>query len=307
MDYQKAMLADLMSQYVEVDNKDFWDDSVCKNYLVAFCPHLLFTNTKSDLGACTKIHNDRLRDKYQQSDKSKYPYEDDFYTFLQQLINDVSRKIRNGRERVNLQDEKKKESKEMVNEERHEKIVLLEVKIKEYLQKIEEAGEEGRVQEASDLTNQVERLQAELKLLKEMEEMASKSDKRMEVCEVCGALLVTHDSTEKPTAHYDGKQHIGYMKIREALEKRNQQSRHSSHDRDYSRARYDYRRDNNGSRDYRQRHHDRSRRDNYQHDRRRHRDRQDDDWNREMERYDRGRRQREYSSRRSRSRSPRRW
>ncbi|CAO3588506.1 unnamed protein product [Absidia cylindrospora] len=305
MDYQKAMLNDLMSQYVEVDNKNFWDDNVCKNYLVAFCPHLLFTNTKSDLGACTKIHNNRLKEKYQQaSDRDKYSYEDDFYTFLQQLINDVSRKIRHGRERVNLQDEKKKESKEMVNEERQEKVVLLEVKIKELLQKIEEAGEEGRVQEASDLTNQVEKLQVELKLLKEMEEMASKSEKRMEVCEVCGALLVTHDTTEKPTAHFDGKQHLGYMKIREALDNR-QPYRSNSHRRsgggDRGRHDYHHRRDynNNNNRD---RHHHRSRRD----DHRRHRDRNgnEDDWNSEMERYDRGRRQQQ---RRSRSRSPRRW
>lgn len=28
VDYQKAMLEELMSQYVDVDNKDFWDDSV---------------------------------------------------------------------------------------------------------------------------------------------------------------------------------------------------------------------------------------------------------------------------------------
>jgi hypothetical protein len=48
--------------------------------------------------------------------------------------------------------------------------------------------------------------------------MASKAEKRMEVCEVCGALLVTHETTEIPTAHFDGKQHLGYMKIREALE-----------------------------------------------------------------------------------------
>ncbi|CAO3628152.1 unnamed protein product [Cunninghamella blakesleeana] len=303
MEYQKAMLADLMSQYVEVDNKDFWDESVCKNYLVNFCPHLLFTNTKSDLGACNKIHNDRLREKYQQcEDKSRYNYEEDFYDFLQQLINDVQRKIRNGRDRVNLQDERKKESKEAVNEERHEKIVLLEVKIKELLQKIEEAGEEGRVQEASDLTNNVEKLQTELKLLLGTDEMASKTDKRMEVCEICGALLVTHDAGEKPTAHFDGKQHLGYLKIRETLEEHSK-ARAAARDRDYSRTRYDYRRE---SRDHHRgsRHERSSRRDDYHRSSSsRNRDRYDDEWNREMERYSHDRRK----SRRSRSRSPRRW
>lgn len=47
-------------------------------------------------------------------------------------------------------------------------MVLLEVKIKELLQSIEEAGEEGRVQEATDLQAEVDKLQAELADLKEV-------------------------------------------------------------------------------------------------------------------------------------------
>ncbi|KAG1248909.1 hypothetical protein G6F68_013602 [Rhizopus microsporus] len=107
MDYQKAMLEELMSQYVDVDNKDFWDDSVCKHYLVAFCPSQLFTNTKSDLGACDKIHNDRLKEKYQKSDKSKYPYEAEFLDYLNKLISDLGRKIRQGNGRLNIQSDDK--------------------------------------------------------------------------------------------------------------------------------------------------------------------------------------------------------
>jgi hypothetical protein len=47
-------------------------------------------------------------------------------------------------------------------------MVLLDVKIKELLQKVEEAGEEGRVQEATDLQTEVDKLQEELALLKEV-------------------------------------------------------------------------------------------------------------------------------------------
>lgn len=123
------MLEELMSQYVDVDNKDFWDDSVsrkkfliknffgtqetknvqkvCKHYLVAFCPSQLFTNTKSDLGACDKIHNDRLKEKYQKSDKSKYPYEAEFLDYLNKLISDLGRKIRQGNGRLNIQSDDK--------------------------------------------------------------------------------------------------------------------------------------------------------------------------------------------------------
>lgn len=56
----------------------------------------------------------------------------------------------------------------MRKEEREEKMVLLDVKIKELLQKVEEAGEEGRVQEATDLQAEVDKLQEELTQFKEV-------------------------------------------------------------------------------------------------------------------------------------------
>ncbi|KAF7732053.1 Luc7-like protein 3 [Apophysomyces ossiformis] len=206
-----------MSQYVDVDNKDFWDESVCKHYLVSFCPSQLFTNTKSDLGPCDKIHNDRLKERYQNApDKNKYPFEADFYDYLNKLIMDLARRIRQGKGRLNIQCDDK--SAEARKEEREEKMVLLDVKIKELLQKSEEAGEEGRVQEATELTGQVEKLQEELEHLRNNEDDSIKLEKRMEVCQVCGAFLVTNDSSDRLEAHYQGKQHQGYLKIRDTLE-----------------------------------------------------------------------------------------
>lgn len=56
------------------------------------------------LGACDKIHNDRLKERYQKvQDKSKYPYEAEFYDYLNKLISDLSRKIRQGNGRLNIQ------------------------------------------------------------------------------------------------------------------------------------------------------------------------------------------------------------
>jgi len=39
-------------------------DNVCKKFLVKFCPNDLFVNTKSDLGKCTKLHDERLKQTY---------------------------------------------------------------------------------------------------------------------------------------------------------------------------------------------------------------------------------------------------
>ncbi|CAO3629950.1 unnamed protein product [Mucor hiemalis] len=304
MDYQKAMLEELMSQYVDVDNKEFG--------MIAFV-NITFSFLSISTVYQYKIHNDRLKERYQKTaDKSKYPYEAEFYDYLNKLISHLSRKIRQGNGRLNIQaDDKAAEARK---EEREEKMVLLDVKIKELLQKVEEAGEEGRVQEATDMQNEVDKLQEELTQFKENADGASKAEKRMEVCDVCGAFLVTNDSSDRLEAHYQGKQHQGYLKIRETIDqmRQNRQNHHSNNRDNYSRQRYDYnndRRDGGRHRDYR-RYSDRGyNRDSGRSDHRRHgggsRDRRepDDDFAGEVERYSR-RSRRDYDDRRSRSRSP---
>jgi len=38
-------------------------NQVCKHFLVKFCPNSLFTNTKSDLGNCDLVHDEKLREE----------------------------------------------------------------------------------------------------------------------------------------------------------------------------------------------------------------------------------------------------
>lgn len=67
MDFQRKMLAELMAPLLPETQKKFTDRDVCKNYLVAFCPNELFTNTKADLGTCHLIHEQKLQVDYQAS------------------------------------------------------------------------------------------------------------------------------------------------------------------------------------------------------------------------------------------------
>ncbi|KAK9761789.1 splicing factor, partial [Basidiobolus ranarum] len=267
MDYARSLLSELMSPYESESKKKFFDRDVCKYFLVRFCPHELFINTKSDLGPCDKIHEEALKRDYQEAeDREKYGYEEEFYEYLQTLINDLDRKIRKGKERLNIQPDES-----LLNpnkDEKEEKIVLLDEKIKSLLAQIEEAGEEGRVQEAQDLNQQLERLQAELATLKNNDDSNPifKQEKRMEVCDVCGSFLVTNDTSKRLDAHMEGKQHTGYAKIREALEeyvkkygekprdrggRRESRDRNRYRDRDRDSRRYD--RDRYADRDYRRR------------------------------------------------------
>jgi len=40
----------------------------------------------------------------------------------------------------------------------------------------------------------------------------------MEVCEVCGAFLIVGDAQSRVDDHLQGKQHVGYAKIKSTLE-----------------------------------------------------------------------------------------
>ncbi|CAI2184230.1 20589_t:CDS:2 [Funneliformis geosporum] len=284
MDYQRQLLEELMAPFETSNKHNFWDDAVCKHFLVKFCPNSLFTNTKSDLGPCTKLHDEKLRKQYQEAlDREKYDYEIKFYDYLQSLCNDLDKKIRKGNDRLNVRPDDT-----LLNpnkDEKEEKMIILDEKIKDLLVKIEEAGEEGRVQEAQILTKDVESLQKDLDFLKNSDDSNPlfKQERRMLVCEVCGAFLVTNDTSNRMDAHLQGKQHTGYKQIRETLHEWKQLRAFTS--RDVQPLRGDFRRDPHGR-------HEPYPRNNR---REKHKDRRDEkDQDRDHEDYGRRRNSKEY-------------
>lgn len=71
--------------------------------MVQFCPHDLFVNTRADLGACTKIHDDEVKRLYQDSTShKKVQYIDEFVRFCSSILNEVTRKIEKGKQRLML-------------------------------------------------------------------------------------------------------------------------------------------------------------------------------------------------------------
>ncbi|ETW28130.1 hypothetical protein PFFCH_04481 [Plasmodium falciparum FCH/4] len=61
MEEMRSLLDSLMGKdRNETDSKkkySFKDENVCKYYLIDFCPHDLFPNTKSDIGRYNQIKN----------------------------------------------------------------------------------------------------------------------------------------------------------------------------------------------------------------------------------------------------------
>lgn len=62
----------------------------CKYYLVKFCPHDLFVNTRADLGACPKVHDDEVKKLFDTaSNTRKLHYQEEFIRFCSSMVAEV--------------------------------------------------------------------------------------------------------------------------------------------------------------------------------------------------------------------------
>ncbi|KAJ2546813.1 splicing factor [Coemansia sp. RSA 1933] len=224
-DMARQLLQELMGGLEDTGTK-YTDPNICKDYLVDFCPNLLFVNTKADLGPCDLMHDDRLREAYKKSpDYGRLGYEESFYDRLQHLTHDLQRRVRRALDRITAEADE-----QLVNphkEEKEERAIILDERIKQAMTQVQDLGEQGHVLEAFNLYNQTDRLKSDLSALRQRIDSINpmfKNEKRLEVCDVCGAFLVPNDASKRLDAHNEGKQHQGYIRIQKALEEYKQKS-----------------------------------------------------------------------------------
>uniref|UniRef100_A0A0A9YKK2 Luc7-like protein 3 n=1 Tax=Lygus hesperus TaxID=30085 RepID=A0A0A9YKK2_LYGHE len=317
-----ALLDELMGRYRNLapndKTKDLnWEDpEFCKYYMVKFCPHDLFVNTRADLGACPKVHDDEVKDLFEKSTSSKkQAYEDEFIRFAQSMLNEVERKIVKGKQRLALMSKSEPPStlSAAQTQRNDERIKLLLEKINKLVNEAEAAGIEGNVEQAQGLMKLCDQLKDERETLQKQNEnsawsqtaeLAAAQEKQMEVCEVCGAFLIVGDAQSRIDDHLQGKQHVGYQRLRTSLEEimaarakereekekrreeeRRERTKARDKDKDIARKKRDDDRDKDNNRDKdrerdrdRDRSRDRKRRDDDRHSSRDHdRDRNDRD------------------------------
>lgn len=242
MDAFRAQLDELMGKDRnllphEKQNKgvQFTDAEVCKYFICGFCPNELFTNTKSDLGACYKIHDENIREMYQQEKhKENYPFEADFYRHLERLISELDRKIKKGHERLDIQESTPDIE---LTPEAQRQIEFITGRITEVLNQMEQLGEEGKVDESQAMMRSLDKLKTEKEqLMRGGIPGVTQTEKKMRVCEICGAFLVVGDTEKRTASHMEGKQHLGYAKIRQTLEeyykKRGEEKTKRSHEKE---------------------------------------------------------------------------
>ncbi|XP_059047004.1 luc7-like protein 3 [Achroia grisella] len=216
--------------------KPNWEDpEYCKYYMVKFCPHDLFVNTKADLGICPKVHDDEVKNLFEKTETTykKAQYVEEFLRYCRHMISEVERKIQKGKQRLELMNSKPEgpPMTQAQTEKNQEQVSLLSDKIASLMQEAEEAGTRGDVEQAQGLMKLCDRLKEEKEqLLKQQEnshwsmtaELAAAQEKLMEVCPVCGAFLIVGDAQQRIDDHLSGKQHVGYFKLRQAYEEMNE-------------------------------------------------------------------------------------
>ncbi|XP_033213584.1 luc7-like protein 3 isoform X2 [Belonocnema kinseyi] len=208
-----------------------WEDSeFCKLYLVKFCPHDLFVNTRADLGACARVHDDEARDLFEKAPYSyrKQQYEDEFIRFCQSMLNEVERKIVKGKQRLALIGRTEAPTLTPAQTQRNEEqIALLNEKINKLVEEAEQSGIQGNVEQAQGLMRLCDQLKEERETLRKSNdnshynqtaELAAAQEKQMEVCDVCGAFLIVGDAQQRIDDHLMGKQHVGYARLKSALQ-----------------------------------------------------------------------------------------
>lgn len=220
----RAMLDQLMGTSRDGDTMrqriKFTDERVCKSHLLESCPHDILSGTRMDLGECVKIHDLALRADYEIASKQQeFFFELDASEHLQSFIADCDRRTELAKKRL-------AETQEEISAEvaaKAERVHELNEEIGKLLARAEQLGGEGNVEEAQQVLEKVEKTRT---LKKEAEDIyrnsmpaSSFQQQKLRVCEVCSAYLGLHDNDRRLADHFGGKLHLGFIEIREKLDK----------------------------------------------------------------------------------------
>jgi len=192
------------------------DDSMCKPYLMDFCPYEIFYNTKMFLGNCSKTHSDVVRSQFEASDDpekvaSVRKYEFDLLAHLERIVDTVERKVARQKERINATVPEFR-----ISETKEAEIAGLNHQVSVSIKEVERLAESGQFEESTILMGKVTELQNRIKELSE--DKFAKYVKKEVVCEVCGVLIGAgvdeEGRPERAHDHVRGKQHMGMERVR---------------------------------------------------------------------------------------------
>lgn len=200
---------------------NFKDDSICKFYLLGFCPKYeeLLHSTKRDIGLCDKVHSDAVVREYESHPKRllyQAEYARTLGAFLDTIVKDAenwaNREKRN-LERISADIEKAKASPPEIPAEVKAEVEGLRKEMDRLVKEADSAGAEGNLEVSKSKMDAMKLLQDRVAKIDAQYEVKPVEE---EVCEVCGVRQSTTDMSRRQS-HLTGKLHIAMIKIRKML------------------------------------------------------------------------------------------
>uniref|UniRef100_A0A1I7UK53 Luc7-like protein 3 n=1 Tax=Caenorhabditis tropicalis TaxID=1561998 RepID=A0A1I7UK53_9PELO len=240
-DYMAQMLNELMGSQRDAmpgEKRElrYDDPNVCTDFLVGFCTHEIFRNTKNDLGFCKySIHDENLKNSYRTSDrKGKMGFENRFLERIRRIHEDVRRKIQKHEDRLAVTQGESKSAEETFGlkiQEIDQRCEMLTKKMEELVEEAAVEGEKGNVEaaqtamekadkakfEIEELTFEKNNLMGEKERAVNMEENVTAGNRQMQVCQICGCFMLQNDAPQRVDDHLTGKLHIAYQLIADTI------------------------------------------------------------------------------------------
>lgn len=232
MDETRKLLDSLMGQNRDInleeakkmEGKNFTADKVCKPYLLGFCPQHELSNsklvTKRNLGECKKVHSDAMRKEYQghpEREQFRAKYEAQFLPFLESQIREADAWVT--RERANVQKAASGEKTTLSSmpDSVKAQVATLTADMNKMMASAEEMAEKGDIEGSQFKVTLAEEMKNKIKELEDEHPNYTVTLREEWVCDVCGTRTeaVTEHNTTRFAAHFTGKVHLGYAKIRE--------------------------------------------------------------------------------------------
>jgi len=179
---------------------------------------------KMDLGACPKLHTERLKTEFNAfkeknpNDPRVHQFQTEYEANIFQFVDDCDRRIRIAHKRLEKTPEENAKTTNLMRE-----IAEFELAIQGGTERIEQLGEQGKVEESMKEMEAVEMLKNEkTEKERELQQLTDTSGasghQKLRVCDVCGAYLSVLDSDRRLADHFGGKMHLGYHELRQMLE-----------------------------------------------------------------------------------------
>ncbi|OLQ06247.1 Luc7-like protein [Symbiodinium microadriaticum] len=221
MNKARAMLDALMGpqrdQKKDENAEDWKDKSICKGYLIGFCPFDKFVvGGKRGIDPCDKIHSEVIREKFlatkdgKEGSDLRIKYEEYSIRDLEFCVQEAEAYGRREVERL-----RKEPRSKALPADVNQKISQMKRESTNLAQKAN-ALEDCEARKKEELTKQSDDLLEEAKKYEKEEEEKVKANFRPLACEVCGTAYISNNEGEYE-AHLRYKIHNSYAEIRARL------------------------------------------------------------------------------------------